>query len=84
MKHTLTNREYRPRTSLARSSLSPNAAFALAGSVDGSIYIWEVESQRTNSVLRTHTSPVIGTCWSPNGKHVASCDQSGWVVIWTS
>lgn len=82
LKHTLTDPEYRTRSALCTAAIRPDGRYVMSGSSDGRVFVWNVATQLTSDVLRGHTSPVIGTAWSPSGKHVATCDQSGWIVIW--
>ena len=79
---TITDPEYRTKSSLCQAAIRRDGMYVMSGSSDGRVFVWDVVNEITNSVLRAHTSPVIATTWSPNGAYVATSDQSGWVVLW--
>ncbi|KAJ8031113.1 Autophagy-related protein 16-1 [Holothuria leucospilota] len=65
-----------------RAALSPDAAYATAGSQDGSVYTWSVKTGELEKVLKEHEVPVIAVSWHPNGRQMLSCDRSKKVVLW--
>mmetsp|Transcript_35853 Transcript_35853/g.44485 ORF Transcript_35853/g.44485 Transcript_35853/m.44485 type:complete len:327 (+) Transcript_35853:920-1900(+) len=80
--HYLKHNEFRTRSVWSRSCFSPTAKYAAAGSIDGAVYIWDVMAEKVEKVLRSHTSTVTGMAWSKPGNRLATCDQTGFVVMW--
>nr|KAF6324079.1 autophagy related 16 like 2 [Myotis myotis] len=66
-----------------KAVFSPDRSFALAGSWDGALYIWNVDTGKLESSLRgPHCAAVNAVAWCCLGNHVASVDQAGKVVLW--
>lgn len=55
---------------------SPDGTQFLTSSIDGSIRLWDVASGDQTSVF-FQGSPVVSAVFSPDGKHIISCDD-GW------
>jgi len=53
-----------------------------SGSGDGTVRIWDVDTETPRFVLKGHQDWVLAVAWSPNGKRVASGDKQGVVRIW--
>ncbi|CAG0881311.1 unnamed protein product [Darwinula stevensoni] len=68
----------------SRAVFSPDSRFICCGSVDGSVFIWNVANLQVEKVLKGHTAAVIATAWNPNGDMLATCDKAKRVVIWTA
>lgn len=66
------------------AALSPSEKWAAAGSVEGSVFVWDLEKRSVAAKLRSPklVSAVSGCCWSPTGVPLASCDKAGVVTIW--
>ncbi|XP_043722031.1 autophagy-related protein 16 isoform X1 [Telopea speciosissima] len=67
----------------SRSCISADDNYVVAGSVDGSIYIWSRVGADIVSTLREHSAPVLACSWSELGKPLASADKNGNLCIWT-
>ncbi|XP_070281670.1 protein Atg16l2 isoform X2 [Myotis yumanensis] len=66
-----------------KAVFSPDRSFALAGSWDGALYIWDVDTGKLESSLRgPHCAAVNAVAWCCSGNHVVSVDQAGKVVLW--
>ncbi|XP_014395858.1 PREDICTED: autophagy-related protein 16-2, partial [Myotis brandtii] len=66
-----------------KAVFSPDRSFALAGSWDGALYIWDVDTGKLESSLRgPHCTAVNAVAWCCCGNHVVSVDQAGKVVLW--
>ncbi|KAJ2696941.1 hypothetical protein FB645_006062 [Coemansia sp. IMI 203386] len=72
---------YRPSRNWARASLSPDERFAMAGSIDGKLYIWDVNSGDLVRSLDIHKSPVCDALWDPTGMRVYSAEKSRYIMI---
>lgn len=66
-------------------SWSPGDRWLASSSVDNSVFIWDISSGATPtvmSILRGHTGLVKGVAWDPVGKYVASQSDDRSVKIW--
>ncbi|XP_032887329.1 autophagy-related protein 16-1 isoform X2 [Amblyraja radiata] len=67
-----------------RITFSPDGRFIAAGSSDGTLYVWSVESGKVERSLgKHHSSSVNAVSWSPSGEHVISVDKGSRVVLWS-
>ncbi|XP_035884740.1 protein Atg16l2 isoform X2 [Phyllostomus discolor] len=66
-----------------KAVFSPDRSYALAGSWDGALYIWDVDTGKLESSLRgPHCTAVNAVAWCNSGSHVVSVDQARKVVLW--
>ncbi|XP_007939161.2 protein Atg16l2 [Orycteropus afer afer] len=66
-----------------KAVFSPDRSYALAGSWDGALYIWDVDTGKLESSLRgPHCVAVNAVAWCYSGSHVVSVDQGRKVVLW--
>ncbi|XP_045433589.1 protein Atg16l2 isoform X2 [Pipistrellus kuhlii] len=66
-----------------KAVFSPDQSFALAGSWDGALYIWDVDTGKLESSLRgPHCAAVNAVAWCCSGDQVVSVDQARKVVLW--
>ncbi|KAJ2719131.1 hypothetical protein GGI07_005396 [Coemansia sp. Benny D115] len=72
---------YRPSRNWARASLSPDERYAMAGSIDGKLYIWDVNSGDLVRSLDIHRSAVCDALWDPTGMRVYSAEKSHYVMM---
>ncbi|TEB23432.1 hypothetical protein FA13DRAFT_1670097 [Coprinellus micaceus] len=64
-------------------AISPNGNTAAAGSEDGIIQLWDVQSGHTvGEPMKGHTSLVTSVCFSPNGSKIASGSDDKSVRLW--
>ncbi|XP_051874230.1 autophagy-related protein 16-1-like isoform X2 [Pristis pectinata] len=67
-----------------RITFSPDGKFIAAGSSDGTLFVWSVESGKVERSLgKHHSSSVNAVSWSPSGEHVISVDKGSRVVLWS-
>lgn len=67
----------------ARVSFSPDGQYVAVGSADGGVYIWGVQTNKVERILKEHGSSVTATAWHPYGTFLASVDRSKKAIIWT-
>ncbi|KAJ1872842.1 hypothetical protein LPJ55_002737 [Coemansia sp. RSA 990] len=72
---------YRPSRNWARASLSPDGRFAMAGSIDGRLFVWDVNSGDLVRTLDIHKSAVCDALWHPTGMRVYSAEKSRYILI---
>ncbi|XP_012971825.1 protein Atg16l2 isoform X3 [Mesocricetus auratus] len=66
-----------------KAVFSPDRSYALAGSSDGALYIWDVDTGKLESSLQgPHCTAVNAVAWCFSGNHVVSVDQGRKVVLW--
>ncbi|XP_032345198.1 autophagy-related protein 16-2 isoform X4 [Camelus ferus] len=66
-----------------KAVFSPDRSYALAGSWDGVLYIWNVDTGKLESSLQgPHSAAVNAVAWCYSGSHVVSVDQARKVVLW--
>ncbi|XP_050612120.1 protein Atg16l2 isoform X2 [Macaca thibetana thibetana] len=66
-----------------KAVFSPDRSYALAGSYDGALYIWDVDTGKLESRLQgPHCTAVNAVAWCYSGSHVVSVDQGRKVVLW--
>ncbi|XP_059959074.1 protein Atg16l2 isoform X2 [Mesoplodon densirostris] len=74
---------FRCSSDWTKAVFSPDRSYALAGSWDGALYIWDVDTGKLESSLRgPHCAAVNAVAWCYSGSHVVSVDQARKVVLW--
>ncbi|KAM8815830.1 protein Atg16l2 isoform 2-T2 [Rhynchonycteris naso] len=67
-----------------KAVFSPDRSYALAGSWDGALYIWDVDTGKLESSLRgPHCAAVNAVAWCYSGTHAVSVDQARKIVLWS-
>ncbi|KAJ1730328.1 hypothetical protein LPJ72_004526 [Coemansia sp. Benny D160-2] len=72
---------YRPSRNWARASLSPDERYAMAGSIDGKLYVWDVATGDLVRTLDIHKSAVCDALWSASGTRVYSAEKNRYILI---
>lgn len=83
VKATLVSDSLKIGADYCRAALSPDGRFAMAGSSDGSIVIFDVNLEKVEKILKSPQSVVIATAWSNDGTKLLSCDKGKKVVLWS-
>jgi WD40 repeat protein/DNA-binding SARP family transcriptional activator len=61
---------------------SPTDMSALMGMEDGTIFLWDVETEKVIHTLEGHTDVVQDIAFSPDGKTALSASHDGLVILW--
>ncbi|KAJ2559584.1 hypothetical protein EV175_000267 [Coemansia sp. RSA 1933] len=72
---------YRPSRTWARASLSPDERYAMAGSIDGKLFVWDVATGDLVQTLDIHKSAICDALWSPQGSRVYSAEKNRYILI---
>ncbi|XP_037378824.1 protein Atg16l2 isoform X2 [Talpa occidentalis] len=74
---------FRCSSDWTKAVFSPDRHYALAGSGDGALYIWDVDTGKLESRLQgPHCTAINAVAWCCAGNHVVSVDQARKVVLW--
>ncbi|XP_061485117.1 protein Atg16l2 isoform X2 [Rhineura floridana] len=66
-----------------KAVFSPDKSYALVGSADGTLYLWNMETGKLETSLPgVHCSSVNAVAWSPSGAYIGSVDCCRKVVLW--
>ncbi|XP_006229938.1 protein Atg16l2 isoform X1 [Rattus norvegicus] len=66
-----------------KAVFSPDRSYALVGSSNGTLYIWDVNTGKLETSLQgPHCTAVNAVAWCFSGNHVVSVDQVRKVVLW--
>ncbi|XP_025079810.1 autophagy-related protein 16-1-like [Pomacea canaliculata] len=67
----------------SRACFSPDGSYAVAGSSDGSLFIWNIAKNKVEKVLKEHSHAVLACSWNPNGSSILSCEKSRKCIYWS-
>uniref|UniRef100_UPI00358EC5A4 autophagy-related protein 16-1-like n=1 Tax=Myxine glutinosa TaxID=7769 RepID=UPI00358EC5A4 len=68
-----------------RAVYSPDGQYIAAGSADGTLYVWNAESEKLELMQgKQHSAAIHAVCWSPNGDCLVSVDKACRAVIWSA
>ncbi|XP_040195715.1 protein Atg16l2 [Rana temporaria] len=67
-----------------KAVLSPDSSYAMAGSSDGTIFIWNTQTGLLERSLNgEHSAAVNAVAWSLSGDYVVSVDRGRKAVLWS-
>jgi WD40 repeat protein len=61
---------------------SPDGRLAAAGSIDGRVHLYDLESEKETAALEGLSGWVLRVCFSPDGKRVWASDSWGGLACW--
>jgi eukaryotic-like serine/threonine-protein kinase len=61
---------------------SPDGTWIASGCVDGSVWVWDATTRRTQATYYGHMSEVNTVAWSPDSRQIASGSSDGTVQLW--
>ncbi|XP_060097928.1 autophagy-related protein 16-1 isoform X4 [Heteronotia binoei] len=84
VKQTFSAQGFKCGSDWTRVVFSPDGNYVVAGSADGSLYIWNVLTGKVEKVLsKYHSNSINAVAWSPSGVHVVSVDKGNKAVLWS-
>ncbi|XP_054838778.1 autophagy-related protein 16-1 isoform X3 [Eublepharis macularius] len=84
VKQTFSAQGFKCGSDWTRVVFSPDGNYVVAGSADGSLYIWNVLTGKVEKVLsKHHSNSINAVAWSPSGAHVVSVDKGNKAVLWS-
>ncbi|XP_056118528.1 protein Atg16l2-like isoform X2 [Rhinichthys klamathensis goyatoka] len=67
-----------------KAIFSPDGNYLAAGSADGAMYIWNVNTGNLEKRLPDmHSAPISAVAWSLSGEYMVSVDKSRRAVLWS-
>lgn len=73
---------FRVATNWSRVCLSPDEKYAVAGSADGRVFVWNLATSSLDKTLSGHSSAIVSCVWSDMGRPLATADKAGTVILW--
>ncbi|CAG8801464.1 36668_t:CDS:2, partial [Racocetra persica] len=75
VEQTLHAEGYKTGANWSKSCFSPDGRYVAAGSLDGTIFYWNIQKSKLEKTVKEHNSSVCGVSWSPQGGQVFSADK---------
>lgn len=63
-------------------AFSPNGELLASGSLDDTVWLWQVKDGKLLSTLKGHTGTVFSVTFSPDGSTLPSGSGDGTVRLW--
>ncbi|MBL7128352.1 MAG: caspase family protein [Ignavibacteria bacterium] len=67
---------------VASVSFSPDGKFALTGSEDKTLKLWDISTGKEMRTFEGHTDGVTSVCFSPDGKYALSGGWDNKIILW--
>ncbi|XP_069473994.1 autophagy-related protein 16-like isoform X2 [Ambystoma mexicanum] len=83
-RHSFSAQGFKCGSDWTRAIFSPDGNYVVAGSADGTLYLWNVLSGKVERMLsKHHNASINAVAWSPSGAHVLSVDKGSRGVLWS-
>ncbi|XP_053502272.1 protein Atg16l2 isoform X2 [Ictalurus furcatus] len=67
-----------------KAIFSPDGSYLAAGSADGGVYIWNINTGNLETcLLDMHRTSVNAVAWSMSGEYMVSVDKSRCAILWS-
>ncbi|OZJ05095.1 hypothetical protein BZG36_01350 [Bifiguratus adelaidae] len=66
----------------SRACFSPDGAYVVAGSADGTLFFWNTATGKLMKSIKEHEGPICAVSWSPNGTQLFSAEKDRTVCMW--
>jgi len=80
---TFKSEGFRVAFDYTRACFSPDGQYVMCGAHDGSVYVWNAQTNVLEKVLKEHKTAVVATAWHPSGTLLLSSDRNKHVILWT-
>jgi WD40 repeat protein len=64
-------------------AFSPDSKYLASGSIDKTVKLWRIESQKEVTTLIGHSDRVCSVAFSPDGKYLVSGSWDSMVKLWS-
>ncbi|XP_053404630.1 autophagy-related protein 16-1-like [Mercenaria mercenaria] len=81
--YTLSADNFKVAFDYSRAVFSPDGSYAMAGSSDGTLYIWNIKKGKVERTLKEHTHAIMACSWHPSGSVILSSEKQKKVVLWS-
>lgn len=68
--------------SFNRLTFSPCMSFVVAGSMNGTVLVWDLGTGCVEKKLKGHVNPIVGCDWSKDGSRLVSASSDKKVILW--
>jgi len=62
--------------------VSPNSQYAVVGSKNGAVVVFDIKKSKLVEVYEEHITPVVACEWQPRGSTFATVDTTGGLYVW--
>jgi WD40 repeat protein len=81
--HHFYHERYKCSSSTNRLALSPNGRYAVVGSHNGNVIVYDVLANDFENIYEhAHKTAVVACEWQPRGSKFASIDNLGSLFLW--
>ncbi|KJH47366.1 WD domain, G-beta repeat protein [Dictyocaulus viviparus] len=82
--HIYSAEQYRTSSDLSRCVLSAGMEYCAAGSSDGHVFVWNIQSTKLERILHKggHEHAILSLSWNPSGRGLLSADKQKLVCLW--
>lgn len=80
---TFCSDEFKIGLDTCRATVSPDGRWAAAGSAQGTVFIWAMDTAQLAAQLKQHhKAAVSAVAWNPDGTSLVSVDRAKTIVVW--